>query len=94
VVLVAHPGADLYGSDRMLLESVDGLVVSGHRVVVALPGPGPLVAHLQRRGAEIRFMPMPVLRKSALRPRGMVRLLAQGVRSLRPAVSVLRETRP
>ena len=34
VVLVAHPGADLYGSDRMLLESVDGLVVSGHRVVV------------------------------------------------------------
>ena len=36
-VLVAHPSADLYGSDLQLVESVAGLVGAGRRVVVTLP---------------------------------------------------------
>ncbi len=36
-VLFAHPMAELYGSDRVLLESVIGVVQSGGRAVVVLP---------------------------------------------------------
>lgn len=75
--LVAHPGAELYGSDRVLLESVSALVADGWRVVVAVPVTGPLVAAATERGAEVVLCRMPVLRKSALRPRGMLRLLAE-----------------
>lgn len=42
-VLIAHPSADLYGSDRVMLETVDALVAAGRRVVVTLPADGPLV---------------------------------------------------
>lgn len=31
-VLLVHPGAELFGSDRMLLESAIGLVEAGARV--------------------------------------------------------------
>ena len=52
-VLVAHPGAELYGSDRVLLESVSALVVDGWRVVVTVPGSGPLLAAIFERGGEV-----------------------------------------
>ena len=42
-LLVAHPGAELYGADRVLLESATALATH-FDVTVALPGPGPLVA--------------------------------------------------
>ena len=32
-VLIANPGADLYGSDRMTIESVKALVSGGYRVL-------------------------------------------------------------
>ncbi|MCZ2836434.1 glycosyltransferase [Modestobacter sp. VKM Ac-2985] len=88
-VLVAHPGAELYGSDRVLLESVAGLV-AGADVTVVLPGPGPLVAELEARGAQVRTCRMPVLRRSALRPRGACQLLADAARGLVPALALLR----
>ena len=90
-VLVAHPGAELYGSDRMLLESVAGLVDEGCRVTVALPSSGPLVAELRARGAEVVVCRMPVLRKAAVTPRGLAALAADAVRGLRPAWRLVRE---
>ncbi len=83
-MLVAHPSADLYGSDRVLLESVAGMVSQGWRVVVTVPEPGPLVAELVSRGAEVESCPAPVLRKSALRPREFLRFVLEVVRSVRP----------
>ena len=41
-VLFAHPMAELYGSDRVLLESVLGVLETGGRAVVVLPESGPL----------------------------------------------------
>lgn len=76
-ILVAHPSADLYGSDRVLLESVAGLLASGCRVVVTVPEPGPLVAELTSRGARVELCPAPVLRRSALRPRQLGRFLLE-----------------
>lgn len=93
-VLVAHPSADLYGSDRVLLETIDGLRRGGARVLVALPSPGPLVAELERRGAAVILSPTPVLRKSLLTAPGMVKLAATSVHGLLRSVGVIRGARP
>jgi glycosyltransferase involved in cell wall biosynthesis len=89
-ILVVHPGAELYGADRVLLESATALAAR-FDVTVALPGPGPLAGELDRRGVRVALCPMPVLRNSALRPRGAVRLLADTVRGVLPALRLLRE---
>ena len=68
-VLVAHPGAELYGSDRVMLESVVAMVHAGAAVDVTVPEPGPLVEELERAGATVVVEPAFVLRKSMLRPR-------------------------
>lgn len=88
-VLVVHPGAELYGADRVLLESVAALA-SRFDVTVALPEAGPLVPQLERLGVRVRLCPMAVLRNAALRPRGAVRFLADGLRGVLPAVRLLR----
>jgi len=93
-VLVAHPAADLYGSDRVLLESVQALLERGHRVAVALPGPGPLVEQLRSRGAHVEFCPTPVLRKSLLSPAGLLRLGFEGARGLYRGAALVRRHRP
>ncbi|WP_260857374.1 glycosyltransferase [Microbacterium sp. 1.5R] len=94
VVLVVHPGAEMFGSDRMLLESVIGLVQSGARVVVALPSRGALDVELRRAGAEVVVIPMLVLRKVLLTPRGLPRLLRDTVRGAVAAWRLLSRLRP
>lgn len=93
-ILVAHPSAHLYGSDRVMLETVQGLIEDGWQVLVALPGPGPLVAEVLDRGARVVSCSSPVLRKSALRPRGFVQLLAATVRGVVSGTRLLRRARP
>jgi glycosyltransferase involved in cell wall biosynthesis len=88
-LLVVHPGSELYGADRMLLESATALATR-FTVTVALPGPGPLVGELQARGLRVELVPMPVLRNAILRPRGFVQLLGQAARGLLPALRLLR----
>lgn len=92
-VLVAHPGAELYGSDRVALETTAGLIDAGRQVVVTLPSSGPLVAELQRLGARVVICPTPVLRRSALRPAGALGLLGSAARGLLPALRLLLTTR-
>lgn len=94
-VLIANPTADLYGSDLQMLESVAGLRAHGWRVVVAVPGTGPLVARLQELGAEVRVVGFPVLRRADATPAGLAQMLlgAWGVvRSLRELVRRERAT--
>ncbi|MEJ5912810.1 glycosyltransferase family 4 protein [Pseudokineococcus sp. 1T1Z-3] len=94
-VLVTNPGAELYGSDRMLVESVRAFAGRGWRVVVTLPAPGPLAAALVDAGAdEVTVCPTPVLRRAVLSPRGAVGLARVALRSLRPATALLRRVRP
>lgn len=90
-LLVAHPGAELYGSDRVLLESVAALT-RDFAVTVALPSDGPLVAELEAVGARVVRCRMPVLRKAALRPAGALRLLADGLLGLVPAFRLVRRS--
>ncbi|GAA3693063.1 glycosyltransferase family 4 protein [Arthrobacter ginkgonis] len=93
-VLVVHPAADLYGSDRVLLESVQALLDRGDQVAVALPRPGPLVDQLRGRGALVEFCPTPVLRKSLLSPAGLLGLAVEASRGLYRGAALLRRYRP
>lgn len=93
-VVVANPSADLYGADRMVLEAVRGLLRLGWRVVVTTGRDGPLTAALRTAGAEVFVQSVPVLRKSALSPRGLIRLARQAVRDLPSMSGILRRERP
>lgn len=88
-LLVVHPGAELYGADRVLLESATALATR-FDVTVALPGPGPLAAMLEARGLRVVLCRMPVLRNAAMRPRGALRLLADAVLGAVPALRLIR----
>lgn len=93
-VLVVHPGAELFGSDRMLLESVIGLVGSGAQVTVAVPESGPLVEELKRAGADVRIGPMLVLRKALMVPRGWPLLVKSAISGLVSSWKLLGELAP
>jgi glycosyltransferase involved in cell wall biosynthesis len=86
---VVHPGAELYGADRMLLNSVAALART-FDVTVALPTEGPLVAELARLDVRVLRCRMPVLRNDALRGRGARRLLVDAVLGALPALRLAR----
>lgn len=93
-VLIAHPSADLYGSDLQLVESVRGLREAGMSVVVSVPAPGPLEDLLVRAGAHVLVEPVPVLRKALLSPSGVLRLALAAPASVARLVRRLRSSRP
>jgi glycosyltransferase involved in cell wall biosynthesis len=81
-ITVAHPSAELYGSDLQLAETVGAFVRAGHEVTVVLPSTGPLVPVMAERGAHTVVAPFPVLRKSSLSAGGLVRLFHDTMRAL------------
>lgn len=93
-ILVAHPGSELFGSDRMALESVRAFREVGDRVVVALPEHGPLVAELRECGAEVVILPQLVLRKALMKPTGWVRLFRDTFRGLGAGWRLISRVRP
>ncbi|MFJ6113123.1 glycosyltransferase [Agrococcus sediminis] len=92
--LFAHPGAELFGSDRMLLESVVAAREQGWRCVVALPEHGPLVDALRGAGATIVIAPSLVLRKALLRPSGWPALVRSTLRGTASAWRIVARARP
>lgn len=93
-VLVANPSADLYGSDRMVLEAVRGLVAGRWSVVVTVSAEGPLRNLLEEAGARVVLLAAPVVRKSHLSPRGLARLMLSVARGTGPMSQLLRELKP
>jgi glycosyltransferase involved in cell wall biosynthesis len=63
-VIAVHPHSDLYGSDRMFLESVSALAPD---VLAVLAQEGPLADALRRRAVPVEVRSFPVLRKVELR---------------------------
>ena len=78
----------------MVLETVAALVGAGHRVVLTVPGPGPLIELARRAGGEVVTTRTPIIRKSALRPVGMIGLIADTARAIVPGVKLIRTIRP
>jgi len=92
-VLVAHPSADVYGSDLQLLESLAGLTEDGHAVRLVLPDGGPLLDRLPA-GIALETRSAPVLRKALLRPRPLAAMLVRTPVELYRMVRTLRRARP
>jgi glycosyltransferase involved in cell wall biosynthesis len=94
LVLIVHPGAELYGADRVTLESAAGLASAGHDVVAVLPEQGPLAATLEARGVRVVVSPMFVLRKQLLKPRNWPKLISSAVGGLVASWRLISRYRP
>lgn len=92
--LIANPSADLYGSDRMLLEAVTGLVQHGWRVVFTTPDEGPLIERIRAAGAQVQFLPAPVVRKRMLHPLRLPAFAFEVVRRMPAMVRLIRANAP
>jgi glycosyltransferase involved in cell wall biosynthesis len=91
-VIAVHPNTDLYGSDRMFIESVATMTPG---VLVVLPKSGPLVDDLTARGVALEIRPFPVLRKVELRkPRRALVFAVQFLVSVVTITRWLRRERP
>lgn len=77
VIAFVHQSADLYGSDRVLLDAVDVVSGAGADVVVLVPCDGPLVQVLRQRGVETHVVAVAKLSKSTLSVGGAWRLLRE-----------------
>jgi glycosyltransferase involved in cell wall biosynthesis len=73
-----------------MLETVTAMASRGWAVHVTMPTPGPLVAEVEKRGGVVAFTPTPVLRKSALTPKGFLRLIGQTFRALLPSIRLIK----
>ncbi len=93
-VLVANPGADVYGSDLQMLESVTAMKGAGLDVLVVSSEPGPLQQRLADVGALTQVVRFPVIRRAYLSPLGLVRLTAEVLRAAPVLRSTLRSVRP
>jgi glycosyltransferase involved in cell wall biosynthesis len=93
-VLVVNPGADVYGSDLQMLESISALTGAGISVAVTCPNDGPLTSRLRDRGATVTVDTFPVVRRSYLSAKGVVHLGLDLARALPAMRSVLRSARP
>lgn len=92
--LLVHPGAELFGADRMLLESAVAVKESGMDCLVALPGEGPLIDALQNEGIQTVLIPMLVLRKALLHPRNWFHFAKIALRGLRSSWKLISQTKP
>ena len=93
-VLIAHPAADLYGSDLQLVEAVRALAAAGAAVRIVMPETGPLHERLREAGADTLVRPFPALRASVLSPHGIAPFAAQLGPTAAGAARLLRRVRP
>lgn len=77
-----------------MLETVTALVDTGYRVVVVLPAAGALIAEIAKRGGVATIRSLPVLRKSALKPRGFIKLVSDSTSGLMSGLALIRAERP
>lgn len=81
-LLVVHSSAELYGSDRSLLDFVSNRG-PGIEVTVILPEYGVLVPALEKAGAKVAVGEVGKISRGMLSPKGMLATMAGLVRSLR-----------
>jgi glycosyltransferase involved in cell wall biosynthesis len=93
-ILLAHPSADLYGSDRMALLALRALVKRGHAVTVVVPGDGPLISKIRESHGDVIIADTPVLRKSDLRLQGLLKMMWSSAASQFRIARILRSVDP
>jgi glycosyltransferase involved in cell wall biosynthesis len=93
-ILLTHPSAELYGSDRMALLALRALVKKGHAVTVVVPHDGPLISKIRESRARVIIADTPVLRKSDFRPLGILSLLWKAPASQFRIARIVRSVNP
>ena len=93
-VLITHPSAELYGSDRMALLALRALVKQGHAVTAVVPDDGPLLGKMRASRANVIVADIPVLRKADLKPLGFLRLLWRVAASQFRIARIVRSVNP
>ena len=93
-VLITHPSAELYGSDRMALLALRALVKQGHAVTAVVPDDGPLLGKMRASQANVIVADIPVLRKADLKPLGFLRLLWRVAESQFRIARIVRSVNP
>lgn len=89
-VLFVHQSAELYGSDRMLLELLKGLDRASFTPVVVLPGEGPLKEVLLQEDIEVVITPVLKLYRKMFTPTNLIAFVKSRKESLQ-VLAVLHE---
>lgn len=74
IVLFIHQGAELYGSDKVLLNLAAGLRDTAFQPIVLLPFDGPLVEELRLAGVETHIVPVTKVSRALFSVRGLLSL--------------------
>jgi glycosyltransferase involved in cell wall biosynthesis len=83
-ILIVHQSAELYGSDRVLIQLAEGLNAGEEfHPIVVLPESGPLLIELQRIGIEVHVAEVAKLSRAVFSPRGVLGLVGKARRGLR-----------
>lgn len=82
LILFIHQAADLYGSDKVLLDMAIGIQKYGFIPIVLLPADGPLLSRLQASGIETRILKVAKLSRAVLSIFGLLRLPFEILRSV------------
>ena len=78
-----HQSADLYGSDRILLDLIEATRLAGGNIVVMLPNEGPLTMELKRQGIEFHILPILKLSRARFSVRGLISLFKESFSTIR-----------
>ncbi len=75
-ILYIHQAAELYGSDKTLLDLVESIDKrSGFNVIVVLPNDGPLKSLLLKKGIQVLTLPVIKISREVFKPHKLIALL-------------------
>ncbi|KGH62272.1 glycosyl transferase family 1 [Oenococcus oeni S13] len=71
-IMYLHAGAEMYGSDKVLLQLVTGLDKKQFKPIVVLPEHGPLEKALETSAIQTEVVTYPILRRKYFNPKGII----------------------
>lgn len=90
-VIYLHVGAELYGSDKVLLELVTGLDKSKFEPIVVLPEEGPLLEQLKINNVKTYVVPYPILRRKYFNLRGIYQYISTFVSKTKEVAEIAKK---
>ena len=92
-MLVLHQSADLYGSDRSLLELLESLDPRDFDAIICLPEDGPLAITLRKIGREVHVLPLLKISRKTFTIAGLAGLAMKCIGAVRALDHVLGQRR-
>lgn len=89
-IMYLHVGAELYGSDKVLLQLVTGLDKTKYEPIVILPEDGPLHDELKRNNIKTLIVPYPILRRKYFNPSGLFHYVSLFIKQTKELAKIAR----